>query len=433
MAITRRGFVAGASAALAAGALGASAAFAQVVDPAEITWDHETDVVVLGCGSGGSPAIIDAYDAGNEVLIVEKASWLGGTMRRSGGGIAAAGTCVQKALGVEDNVEDFYNYLVDCGEGLADAEMLRVFADRAAADFDWYVQDIAGQTEKDWHFVEPLEGVGLIEGHEDGENGLNIAMRPGLNLGGTPVFFDYYGYKPVPRCYWFEPNPEDVDDGTRIYAVPGLLGRPDVDTGCGGTGLWKPMQDAIDARDIPVLYRTTLVSLVKNVCGEVIGAKCLDLETEATVYIKARKGVIIATGEWQNNDQMLFDYCLYGWKDEEPAVSSDPGAHTLSVTMAKTTWATPEQADGAGILAGIGAGAATCVMAAGPWKGGLKTDVHAQVLDVEGNPIPRLYASSYAVGGKQGKNYPHCGLHNMWNMTFGRIAAENVSALEPWC
>ncbi len=127
------------------------------------------------------------------------------------------------------------------------------------------------------------------------------------------------------------------------------------------------------------------------------------------------------------------NYCLYGWKDEEPATSSDPGAHTLKITMAKSSWAAPEQADGASILAGIGAGAATCAMAADPWKGGLKTDVHAQVLDVEGNPIPRLYASSYAVGGKYGKNYPHCGLHNMWNMTFGRIAAENVSALEPWC
>lgn len=133
-----------------------------------------------------------------------------------------------------------HGYIVACGEGLVDPELLRTFVDRAAADFDWVVQDLAGQTEADWAFG----------GSDDG---LTVAMVPGLNVGGTPLFFEDYGYKPVPRCYWFAENPDDLDpDNERVYAPAGLLGRPETDASRGGTGLWKVFQDAIDERQVPV-------------------------------------------------------------------------------------------------------------------------------------------------------------------------------------
>ncbi len=443
--VSRRGFLKGAGMTMAAGAVAASAGTALADEPVEeagdetttIEWASEADIVIIGSGSGGGPASVRAADLGNSVILIEKADWLGGSMRRCGGGIAAPNTCVQKALGVEDDLEDFYNYIVDCGEGLVNEELLRTFADRATEDFDWYVLDIAGQTEENWYFVkgvgeDPENGGPGIDSHPDGENGLNVAMRPGLNLGGTPVYFEKYGFEPVPRCFWFEPNPDDVNDGTRMYANSFILGRSLIDTGNGGTGLWKPCEEAINARDIEIHMSTLFESFVVNTDSEVIGVRCVDLTTGEYVYYKANKAVHLATGDWENNAHMLDNYALYFFGDTaEEDAEKNWGQKDDSDLQLMTSWAPRYEACGEGILAAMALGADTMYMPGGPWRGGIRTDAHARVLNTIGQPIPRLYASSYAVGGKWGLYYPHCGLHNMWNISMGLESVENITELEP--
>lgn len=408
-AITRRSFTTAAALGGAAGLASMMAAAKPVfaADADDIAWDGEADIVVAGCGAGGAPAVIEACAQGSSVIVIEKYDWLGGQMRRSGGGITASCTCVQKALGVEDSNDAFYDYMVACAEGLADEEQLRLFADRCGSDFDWVVQDLAGQTEADWKFT-------------DGVNGQVLAMKPGLDLGGSGVWFDDYDMEPVPRCYWFSENPDDIDeDGTREYCPDGVYGRGDTDTGRGGTGLWKPFQDAIDASGAEVRFSTSLVSLVTNGAGEVIGIKAHDLVADVDVFLKAHKGVIIATGDYSRNEDMTFNFMGDGYVDQT----------TFPIIKAL---ALEGETDGAGILAAQGVGAQIVKMFYGPAIGGLVTDLNSQVLDVFGEPIPRLFASSYAVSGRMGKNYPGCGLNNMWNITFGRIAADSASKLEPW-
>lgn len=425
MNLSRKSFLTTGAAAISGAAFAgvASTAFGLTAEEvAGIDWDYESDVVVVGCGSGGAPAVLGACDAGNTVTVVEKMDWLGGSMRRCGGGIMAAGSCVQRALGVEDSADDLYDYIVACSNGLADEEMLRVVADRSAEVFDWIVEDLAGQGPDDWAFT-------------NGTDGMELAMRPGLCLSGTPVWYEYYGMSPVPRTYWFAADPDDVDeDGSRGYAPAGLLGRPDTDTGRGGTGLWSGFQRAIDERGVNVLLGHSLAELVTNEAGEVIGVRAHDLANDADVLVRANKGVVLATGDFQNNPQMMLDYTLFGWAPYSPsdpmALPEDPTAHTIDMIVGG--WDIAAQGDGAGIVAAQAIGAATRYMAAGPWRGGLVTDTSARVLDVFGKPIPRLFASSFCVGGKEGTNYPLCGYYNMVNMVFGRVAAEGVSALEPW-
>jgi hypothetical protein len=398
--ITRAGFLA--LAGTLAGAAAMQGRLARAATPAvdEIEWDYETDVLILGSGSGASGAIVDCLESDSDVIIVEKNDWLGGTMRRSGGGIGAAETCVQKALGVDDSKDDFYDYLVACGEGYVDEEMLRVFVDRAASDFDWVVQNLAGQTEKDWAFT-------------NGTDGMEIAMRPGLDISGTPVYYEELGFEAVPRCYWFSENPDDIDpDGSRLYCSEGVLGRPETDKGRGGTGLWKVFQDVIDAHpETTILYKTSLQKLISN-GNEVVGAQCIDLGSGEPVFIKARQGVILATGTWAGSEYLVDTYLL--------------GADQSGLYP----WVLESMAGGEGVIAAQALGAATVTMAAGPRKGGIKTDTNAQVLDVYGDPIPRLYASSYVVGGKVYQKYPCCGMHNFLNCVFGRVAAENVLKLD---
>jgi succinate dehydrogenase/fumarate reductase flavoprotein subunit len=62
--------------------------------------------------------------------------------------------------------------------------------------------------------------------------------------------------------------------------------------------------------------------------------------------------------------------------------------------------------------------------------GGLRTNTKAQVIDVYGKLIPRLYAAGMTSGGLLGEMYPGSGSAIAQALTFGRIAGQNV-ATEP--
>ena len=62
--------------------------------------------------------------------------------------------------------------------------------------------------------------------------------------------------------------------------------------------------------------------------------------------------------------------------------------------------------------------------------GGLKTDENAQVIDVWGNVISRLYAVGNVAGGVLGEHYTGSGSALNAGMTFGLIAGKHASALE---
>lgn len=63
--------------------------------------------------------------------------------------------------------------------------------------------------------------------------------------------------------------------------------------------------------------------------------------------------------------------------------------------------------------------------------GGPKKNVNAQVLDLDDQPIPRLYAAG-CFGNFAGHTYGISGGNNAENMVWGRIGARHACALEPW-
>ncbi|MDP1667572.1 FAD-dependent oxidoreductase [Phaeovulum sp.] len=93
--LSRRDFFkAGAAAGVGAAALGAPAvALAQGAgsSTANITWDYEVDVLVLGGGCMGLPSAIRARDLGNEVMIIDQNFDLGGKMLHSGSLVSLGG------------------------------------------------------------------------------------------------------------------------------------------------------------------------------------------------------------------------------------------------------------------------------------------------------------------------------------------------------
>lgn len=65
--------------------------------------------------------------------------------------------------------------------------------------------------------------------------------------------------------------------------------------------------------------------------------------------------------------------------------------------------------------------------------GGLRTNAEAGVLDVNGNPIPRLYAAGTIMSGMWcGPFYPSCGWAILGTVHWGRKAARSIVALDAW-
>lgn len=103
-------------------------------------WDIETDVAIVGFGAAGSCAALEAIASGVDVHIFEVASAPGGSASWSGGEVyvgGSGGTSVQRAAGFEDDTEDLYRYLMMAGGPGADAARVRLYAENAAAHFDW--------------------------------------------------------------------------------------------------------------------------------------------------------------------------------------------------------------------------------------------------------------------------------------------------------
>jgi urocanate reductase len=64
--------------------------------------------------------------------------------------------------------------------------------------------------------------------------------------------------------------------------------------------------------------------------------------------------------------------------------------------------------------------------------GGVRINVKAQVIDVNGNPIPHLYAGGQTAGGHMGPFYPSTGTGVMSTVFFGRTAGKNAVAEAAW-
>lgn len=99
------------------------------------------DVIIVGAGTAGLPAAIFAAERGAKVLVIEKASQIGGTLFLSGGMMSAAGTRLQKRKGVVDTPQEFYDDTMRLAHNKANPAVLRTYVDNAGAAIDW-LEDI---------------------------------------------------------------------------------------------------------------------------------------------------------------------------------------------------------------------------------------------------------------------------------------------------
>ncbi|AMB96519.1 flavocytochrome c [Aerococcus urinae] len=95
------------------------------------------DVIVIGSGGAGMTAAITAHDLGLETIIFEKTDKIGGNTNKASSGMNASETSYQKAAGVDDKKEDFFEETLKGGHGTNHQDLLHYFVDHSDQAIDW--------------------------------------------------------------------------------------------------------------------------------------------------------------------------------------------------------------------------------------------------------------------------------------------------------
>ena len=100
--------------------------------------DGSCDVAIVGAGGAGLTAAVQAASGGNlRIVVLEKQGILGGNTNYSTGGINAAGTQAQEALGITDSPDLFYEDTMKGGKEKNIPALVRSLVDHAAATIAW--------------------------------------------------------------------------------------------------------------------------------------------------------------------------------------------------------------------------------------------------------------------------------------------------------
>lgn len=235
-------------------------------------WDHHCDVLVVGSGAGALAGALLAATAGLRTVLIEKTDQFGGTTAYSGGGLWMPLSGPNERAGVADSRQDVERYL-DATVGpqrreLRDAylqagpEVIAELEQNPWLEFEWrpfpdyYCEAPGAQSDGRSIYALNFDATG----HEASVAGL----RPPL---------------PPEKGGWKEPFPLII----------------------GGRSFLARLLVALAETGATLLRSTELESLVVS-GGRVIGARAR--RDGGTVSIGADRGVLLAAGGFERNDQL---------------------------------------------------------------------------------------------------------------------------------
>jgi fumarate reductase flavoprotein subunit len=96
-----------------------------------------TDVVVIGGGNAGLASAVEASGKGAKVILIEKMAFLGGNSIRSGGAFNAVDPDRQKKQNIEDSVDKHFQQTLDGGDKKGDPELVRTLVSGAPEALKW--------------------------------------------------------------------------------------------------------------------------------------------------------------------------------------------------------------------------------------------------------------------------------------------------------
>jgi fumarate reductase flavoprotein subunit len=223
---------------------------------AQTEWDREADVVIIGAGGAGLCASIEASNLGAHVILVERMPIVGGNTMISGSAIIAGGTSIQKAAGVQDSPDKLFRDAIEDGRlhyqfTKKDTKVLRVAYDSGPDLIDW------------------LTGLGV-----------QFLEKPSMHYSGIPRFH---------------------------YLAPGYRK--------GSPVLINRLQTVAANKGASILLETKLTKLLvepNSSCpgGRIIGVAANDSKGKL-LHIKAKRGVVLASGGFARGTDMIKRYHPY--------------------------------------------------------------------------------------------------------------------------
>ena len=132
------------AAAEALAASGATLTAKEVAVEEVVREDETTDVLVIG-GGAGLTAAISAREAGANVILVEKLSFLGGCSSMSGGVILRA--AIETDSEEDMDADELYEFLMNESEQRADAAVVRKYIDSSVDTYNWIYDNMVKHPE----------------------------------------------------------------------------------------------------------------------------------------------------------------------------------------------------------------------------------------------------------------------------------------------
>jgi len=339
----------------------------------ETSWDHSVDVLIVGSGNGALTAALSSYEMGvTDVLIVEKSAKIGGTSATSGGGVWIPCNRYAKAAGAQDSFDDAKAYLLNTTPaGAVPEEMIDSYLRNGPKMIDFLHERSDVRYETLEHYPDYYTNV---EGSRTGHRSMEPArfdssllgedvgrLRPSHHM--MRLFSRIY-FTQVEAALLTLQGPGWIKLTMKLIASWALdfawlikgngLGR-DVCTGAAGVArLWY----SVKKRNIPLWASAPMEELIED-NGRVVGA--IIKRDGKLMRVQARKGVILAAGGFERNQQMREQYL--------PAPTSSDWSGGV------------EGNTGDAIQAGLKLGAATRLMDGAWW---------CTTVSVPGEPAPRL-------------------------------------------
>ena len=217
---------------------------APVIDASQITETWKTDLLIVGAGNGGMMAASVAADNGVDFRVIEQNSVVCDTRHWYG----AINSAAAKAAGVEVDIAKLRSEASRYTSGKMDQRVLNVWINESAAMHD-YLAPI-------------LEEAGLV---------CDFANDKELEVEHHTQY-----YCPPQQHFWGDYNPPRNN----------LL------------------QQRIESKGYYIDFNTSLVELVKD-GDRVTGAIAQNLNTGAYILIEAAWGVLLATGGYEGNPEMI--------------------------------------------------------------------------------------------------------------------------------
>jgi 3-oxosteroid 1-dehydrogenase len=277
------------------------------------TWDQEVDLLIVGSGAGAMTASVVATDRGASALVIEKTDRYGGSSAMSGGGLWVPNNHLMDETPVDDSPEDAWAYLASVTEGRVPEERLRAYLDTAPNTVRWLME----HTHID---MEPLPAYGdyypLAPGAKPGGRALDpkkfdarflgedfLSLRdqnPQMLIMGR-IFMTIFEARTLltrgPGWIWLTMRLMFK----YMFDIPWRFRSKRDRSLAMGNALVGMLRRSMLDRDIPLWLDTAARELIVE-DGRVVG---LLAEREGReIRIRAHKGVILAAGGFEGNQQM---------------------------------------------------------------------------------------------------------------------------------